>query len=239
MTNREKDDYYKTTLELVKKFVESNQRKRINLLTDIESEAENLFVIGNKLFDNFDNDGDDWAAGWLLQVLKKHKPNFFDNKKYNNWFLTYSENNINYDELQLKLLEQKFEDADRLTSSYLRKLAGKLAETRGYVFYSEVDNMSGTDLQTIDRLWSIYSNGKFGFSIQAKILKSVGQRYELLWPKIGWKNQGNWTRYPDSFSWSLKAPDGHMPLINQLRGVRLMDSILRHPAISLRHNNIL
>ena len=239
MTNREKDDYYKTTLELVKKFVESNQRKRINLLTDIESEAENLFVIGNKLFDNFDNDGDDWAAGWLLQVLKKHKPNFFDNKKYNNWFLTYSENDINYDELQLKLLEQKFEDADRLTSSYLRKLAGKLAETRGYVFYSEVNNMSGTDLQTIDRLWSIYSNGKFGFSIQAKILKSVGKRYELLWPKIGWKNQGNWTRYPDSFSWSLKAPDGHMPLINQLRGVRLMDSILRHPAISLRHNNIL
>ena len=239
MTNRDKDNYYKTTLELVKNFVESNQRKRINLLTDIESEAENLFIIGNKLFDNFDNDGDDWAAGWLLQVLKKHKPNFFDNKKYNNWFLTYSENDINYDELQLKLLEQKFEDADRLTSSYLRKLAGKLAETRGYVFYSEVDNMSGTDLQTIDRLWSIYSNGKFGFSIQAKILKSVGKRYELLWPKIGWKNKGNWTRYPDSFSWSLKAPDGHMPLINQLRGVRLMDSILRHPAISLRHNNIL
>ena len=104
MTNTEKDDYYKTTLELVKKFVESNQRKRINLLSDIESEAENLFVIGNKLFDNFDNDGDDWAAGWLLQVLKKHKPNFFDNKKYNNWFLTYSENNINYDELQLIII---------------------------------------------------------------------------------------------------------------------------------------
>ena len=32
---------------------------------------------------------------------------------------------------------------------------------------------------------------------------------------------------------------GHMPLINQLRGVRLMDSILRHPAIAERHNNIL
>ena len=138
-----------------------------------------------------------------------------------------------------KLLEQKFEDADRLTSSYLRKLAGKLAENRGYVFYSEVNNMSGTDLQTIDRLWSVYSNGRFGFSIQAKILKSVGKRYELLWPKIGWKSDGYWTRYPGSFSWSLDAPEGHMPLINQLRGVRLMDSILRHPAISLRHNNIL
>ena len=67
----------------------------------------------------------------------------------------------------MRLLEQNFEDADRLTSSYLRKLAGKPAENRGYVFYSEVNNMSSTDLETIDRLWTIYSNGRFGFSIQA------------------------------------------------------------------------
>ena len=239
MTKTVQDDYSKSTLNLVKNFVESNQRKRINLLSDIESEVENIFAIGKKLFDDFDQDGDDWAVGWLLQVLKKHKPNFFNDIKYNNWFATYSNDNINYDELQLNLLEQNFEIADRLTSSYLRRLAGKLAENRGYVFYSEVNNMSGTDLQTIDRLWNIYSNGKFGFSIQAKMLKSVGMKYELLWPKIGWKNNGLWTRYPNSFSWSLEAPDGHMPLINQLRGVRLMDSILRHPAISMRHKNIL
>ena len=239
MINKGQDDKNKTTLSLVKKFIDSNQRKRINLLSDIESEAENIFIIGNKLFEDFDQDGDDWSAGWILQVLKKHKPTFFENTIYNNWFHTYSEENINYEELQLKLLEQEFEAADRLTSSYLRKLAGKLAEKRGYVFYSEVNNMSGKDLQTIDRLWNIYSNGKFGFSIQAKILRSVGKKYELMWPKIGWKNNGNWTRYPNSFCWSLEAPEGHMPLINQLRGIRLMDSILRHPAISLRHNNIL
>ena len=239
MTTNDQVEYYKNTLNLVKKFVESNQRKRINLLSDIESEAENLSVIGNKLFDDFEQDGDDWAVGWLLQVLKKHKPLFFNDKKYNNWFITCSDENINYDELQLMLLEQKFEEADRLTSSFLRRLAGKLAEKRGYVFYSEVKNMSCNDLKTIDKLWNVYSNGKFGFSIQAKILKSVGKKYELLWPKIGWKNDGYWTRYPNSFIWSLEAPEGHMPLINQLRGVRLMDSILRHPAISLRHNNIL
>ena len=239
MTNNDQEEHNKSTLKLVKKFVESNQRKRINLLTEIESEAENLFLNGDKIFDEFDQNGDDWAAGWLLQVLKKHKPVFFNDQKYNNWFFTYSDENINYDELQLRLLEQNFEDADRLTSSYLRKLAGKLAERRGYVFYSEVNNMSGIDLQSIDRLWIIYSNGKFGFSKQAKILKSVGKKYELLWPKIGWKNDGYWTRYPNAFCWSLDAPEGHMPLINQLRGVRLMDSILRHPSISFRHNNIL
>ena len=239
MTKKGQDNNYNATLNLVKKFVDSNQRKRINLLADLESEVEGLYHIGYKLFNDFDKEGDDWAPGCLLQVLKKHKPHFFENSIFNNWFTTYSNANINYEKLQLMLLEQKFEDADRLTSSYLRKLAGNLAEKRGYVFYSEVKNMSGTDLKTIDRLWNLYSNGKFGFSIQAKILKSVGKKYELLWPKIGWKKEGLWTRYPNSFCWSLEAPDGHMPLINQLRGVRLMDSILRHPAIAERHNNIL
>jgi len=104
-----------------------------------------LFLIGKKLFDDFEQDGDDWAAGWLLQVLKKHKPIFFNNKEFNHWFITNSDENINYDELQLKLLEQKFEDADRLTSLFLRKLAGKLAEKRGYVFYSEVNNIKVGD----------------------------------------------------------------------------------------------
>ena len=239
MTNKALDNYSNATLDLVKKFVDSNQRKRINLLKEIESNAEGIYNIGYKLFDIFDQEGDDWSAGWILQVLKKHKPQFFNNKKFNNWFITQSDSDINYGELQLTLLEQKFESADRLTSSYLRKLAGKLAEKRGYVFYSEVNNMSVKDLQTIDKLWNIYSNGRFGFSIQAKILKSVGKKYDLLWPKIGWKIDGVWTRYPTSFCWSLNAPDGHMPLINQLRGVRLMDSILRHPAIAERHNNIL
>ena len=135
MKNKDQEDHYKSTLNLVKKFVESNQRKRINLLSDIESEVDNLFLIGKKLFDDFEQDGDDWAAGWLLQVLKKHKPIFFNDKKFNNWFITSSDKNINYDELQLKLLEQKFEDADRLTSSFLRKLDGNLAEKRGYVFF--------------------------------------------------------------------------------------------------------
>jgi len=133
MNNKGQDNYSNATLDLIKKFVDSNQRKIINLLTKIESEFENIYKLGPRLFENFDRNGDDWAAGWLLQVLKKYKPHFFDNSKFNNWFNTYSDIDINYEELQLMLVEQKFEDADRLTSSYLRKLAGKLAEKRGYV----------------------------------------------------------------------------------------------------------
>ena len=79
MTNKANDNFNNATLDLVKKFVDSNQRKRINLLKEIESEVEGIFNIGYKLFDDFDREGDDWAVGWLLQVLKKHRGDFFQN----------------------------------------------------------------------------------------------------------------------------------------------------------------
>ena len=239
MSLQDKNNSIENITDLVNSFVESNQRKRKSLIKKIESSADSLFEVADTFLKESERGGDDWANGWILQVLKMYKPEFFENDIYNNWFLTYTEREINFDKLQLNLLEQNFEEADRLTSSILRELAGKVAEKRGYVFYSEVKNMSGKDLETIDRLWKIYSQGKFGFSIQAKLLKSVGKRYDLLWPRIGWKKDGIWTRYPSAFSWSLDAPDGHMPLVNQLRGVRLMDSILRHPSIALRHDNCL
>ena len=46
MNNREQDNYNNATLDLIKKFVDSNQRKRINSLTQIESEVENIFNLG-------------------------------------------------------------------------------------------------------------------------------------------------------------------------------------------------
>ena len=239
MSSQDSKTNNEDTINLVKKFIASNQRKRRNLVNDIELSAESLYRVGEDVIKYVEREGDDWSIGWVLQVLKKYKPNFFEKDIYNNWFFTNSAIDLNYNDLQLNLLNQDFEEADRLTSAYLRKLAGKVAENRGYVFYSEVKNIPGEDLDTIDRLWKIYSQGKFGFSNQAKILKSVGKRYDLLWPKIGWKKDGIWTRYPSSFCWSLKAPEGHMPLVNQLRGVRLMDSILRHPSIAKRHENCL
>jgi hypothetical protein len=80
----------------------------------------------------------------------------------------------------------------------------------------------------------VYSQGRFGFTSQARLLTNLDGRFDQLWPRIGWKREGVWTRYPRSFTWSLEAPEGHMPLINQLRGVRLMDAVLKHPALMAR-----
>jgi hypothetical protein len=95
-------------------------------------------------------------------------------------------------------------------------------------------SIRGLDLVTIDRLWIAYSQGRFGFTVQARLLATVNGRYDKLWPRIGWKKEGVWTRYPRAFDWSLKAPEGHMPLINQLRGVRLIDALLNHPSLVAR-----
>ena len=51
MNNKEQDNYNNATLDLIKKFVDSNQRKRINSLTQIESEVENIFNLGPSLFE--------------------------------------------------------------------------------------------------------------------------------------------------------------------------------------------
>jgi GUN4-like len=66
--------------------------------------------------------------------------------------------------------------------------------------------------------------------VQRELWLSVGKNWEKLWTQIDWKNGNNWTRYPQGFTWDLSAPKGHLPLSNQLRGVRVMAALLSHPA---------
>jgi len=48
------------------------------------------------------------------------------------------------------------------------------------------------------------------------------------WEQIGWVKQGQWLRYPNEFEWSLDAPEGHLPLWNQLRGVQALERLFTH-----------
>ena len=223
--------------ELLKQFPVASSRKRKGIISSIENRSDELVEIEQAGLYIFDQSSDDWCAGAILQILNRKHPEVL-NKILKNfsegWYLTSSDQNINYETFQQALLEENFEEADRLTNSFLRQLAGADAIKRGYVYFSEVENIPINDLNTIDRLWVAYSQGKFGLSIQGRLLESLGGRYELLWPRIGWKKDGIWTRYPNSFNWSIEAPEGHMPAINQLRGVRLLDSLLNHPGIKKR-----
>lgn len=141
-----------------------------------------------------------------------------------------SEQNIDYQALQQLLAQQDFQGADVVTLQKLCELAGAAAVERKWVYFTEVENFSSTDLHTLDRLWLMHSQGKFGFSVQRRIWLSVGKDFSKLWTKIGWKSENTWTRYPKEFTWDLTAPDGHLPLSNQLRGVRLIDAMFAHSA---------
>jgi len=141
-----------------------------------------------------------------------------------------SERDIDYRHLQQLLTVQDFQAADWMTLQKLCELAGPEAVQRKWLYFTDVENFTITDLQTINTLWLVYSEGKFGFSIQREILLSLGKNWEKFWSKIGWKTGNNWTRYPDGFTWNLTAPKGHLPLSNQLRGVRVIASLLSHPA---------
>lgn len=143
-----------------------------------------------------------------------------------------SERAIDYTSLQQLLAQQDFLSADQLTLQKLCELAGNDAVQRKWLYFTEVENFPVTDLQTINTLWFVHSEGKFGFSVQRELWLSTGKNWEKLWPKIGWKNGNNWTRYPNEFTWTLTAPRGHLPLSNQLRGVRTISSLLSHPAWS-------
>ena len=237
MTEEKTHPNKKNIEEFLKSFRMASERKRLGLLNVLEERVEELLGLGESLMSDFDPDTYDWTPGVILQLVHKSDENFIKNTlncEELSWFHAPSAVGFDYAPLQRFLLNQCYEDADRFTSSKLRELAGEKAVKRGYVYFSEVESIPSVDLLTLDRLWVVYSRGKFGFTVQSKILDSLGGRYDKLWPRIGWKKDGIWTRYPKAFDWSIEAPNGHMPLVNQLRGVRLMDALLNHQGFKVK-----
>jgi hypothetical protein len=143
-----------------------------------------------------------------------------------------SQRGIDYQPLQKLLAERQFQAADQLTLQKMCELAGLAAVKRKWLYFTEVDSLPTVDLQTINQLWLVHSEGKFGFSVQRQIWLGVGRNWDALWPKIGWKTDKKWTRYPQEFIWNITAPRGHLPLSNQLRGVQVINALLCHPAWS-------
>nr|YP_009589065.1 conserved hypothetical plastid protein [Corallina ferreyrae]QBL75581.1 conserved hypothetical plastid protein [Corallina ferreyrae] len=143
-----------------------------------------------------------------------------------------SSNNINYNPLFQSLISNNFREANFLTQIYLQELAGlKKNNKRQWLYFTDILKIPSKDLKTIDTLWRIYSEGKFGFSIQKQIWIYNNKNWDKLWHMIGWKVNNTAVRYPNEFIWDHKAPKGHLPLFNQLRGVQVIASLFKHPAL--------
>ncbi len=141
-----------------------------------------------------------------------------------------SDRNVDYQPLQQLMVTQQWLEADKLNNLKLCEIAGETSLARKWIYFSEVNSLPKTDLQTINALWLAHSGGRFGYSIQREIWLASGKNWERFWPKLKWKDGFVWTRYPGAFEWNLDSPRGHLPLTNQLRGVQAMNALMNHPA---------
>lgn len=212
----------KTQLQMLQRLADSNEEASLQVLMQFLSER---LTAPPTL-----------AAAKAYQILYQSKSpkaaEFLKTYLPNGIVPLQSQRGIDYKPLQQLLAAQNFLEADRMTLQKLCEIVGLEAVRRKWLYFTEVDSIPITDLQTIDTLWVIHSEGKFGFSVQREIWLSLGKNWDKLWLKIGWKKAKNWPRYPQEFIWDLTAPRGHLPLSNQLRGVRVMERLLLHPALS-------
>ena len=104
-----------------------------------------------------------------------------------------------YQTLEKLLKTQQWREADQETYRLMITTVGK---EDGQWFDSEdLKTFPCEDLQTLDRLWVKYSEGKWGFSVQKQIWEECGSpnSYNDDWQKfgerIGWRKNSDWLEY--------------------------------------------
>lgn len=126
-----------------------------------------------------------------------------------------------YAQLEAFLKAGKWKEADGETAKQMCEIMGRQQE--GGLSVEDINQFPSADLRMIDQLWSKYSNGKFGFSTQKKILqrcngsRDLKQKQKDFGVAVGWKSRGllgvgtEWKRY-DMLTFDISAPPGHLPI---------------------------
>jgi hypothetical protein len=118
-----------------------------------------------------------------------------------------SSRGLNYTKLRDLLAQGKWKEADEETSDLVLIVSNRQKDR--WLRTEDVKNLSCEDLATMDRLWVAYSQGKFGFSVQREIYRSLGGTKNF--------NENVWNNFIDRVGWrgditfDLKAPGGHLP----------------------------
>lgn len=129
-----------------------------------------------------------------------------------------AETGINYDELERLLATKQWRRANDLTFDLLLKASGRASQ--GWIDIESYSNLPCNDLQIIDDLWTKYSRGHFGFSVQLPIFIRSGNRpgrladeeaFELFGDRLGWRRNNDWIAFKENLIYDLNAPEGHLP----------------------------
>ncbi|WP_013320967.1 GUN4 domain-containing protein [Gloeothece verrucosa] len=128
------------------------------------------------------------------------------------------ESKVNYTRLQNLLEKQEWREANDETYNLLLRASNR--ERQGWITIEDIKKLPCWDLATLDRLWTTYSNGHFGFTPQLRVFVSTGNRpgrlvaiepYEAFGDQVGWRKNDDWIRFKENLNYSLDAPVGHLP----------------------------
>lgn len=121
-----------------------------------------------------------------------------------------------YHRLLNNLEQRNWKGSDGETRRLMLEILGKNEE--GYWEPEDYNNFPCKDLEIINNLWNIYSQGRFGFSVQKCIYESMGpiprgvssSFAESFGDRLGWRTNNDWLYYRD-LKFSITAPRGHLP----------------------------
>lgn len=119
--------------------------------------------------------------------------------------------------LAVLLASGRWKEADEETLRIMLQVAGR--EKEGWLDVAAIEKFPCEDLRAIDQLWLESSDGRFGFSVQKQIWKSLGgnfnaddQIYEAFSDRVGWRVNQNWLQV-DDLTFNSSAPNGHLPAV--------------------------
>ncbi|MBD2129778.1 serine/threonine-protein kinase [Microcoleus sp. ZQ-A2] len=121
-----------------------------------------------------------------------------------------------YSKLQELLAEGKWQEADEETQAIMFEVFGYPSIFNVSLYPENIKVFPCENLRKIDQLWVQHSNGRFGFSGQKQIWKSVNKEWNFFCDRVGWRVNGNWLSY-NNLTFTLEAPVAHLPGLRDLR----------------------
>lgn len=126
-----------------------------------------------------------------------------------------------YQPLQLLLKTGKLREADEETVRVILQQAG--TPNREDLTPDAVRQFPCSVLRIIDRLWTTYSGGRFGFSVQLQVYQASGGTLESaisqdtaalnrLGEQVGWRSNAQWKNL-DQARYDLNDPLGCYPVV--------------------------
>ena len=129
--------------------------------------------------------------------------------------MSQSEAALDYDDLEALLKASEWKAADQATCQIMQQLTNRQV----CLDKAAIINFPCQDLYTLNQLWTAYSKGKFGFTVQQQIYLSVPKvRSFNFSQQVGWIVYSiRWLgfyKFYNQLTFQLdEAPAGHLPAL--------------------------